>query len=92
MVLYVHRNPRLITDVRLEVRERGRLDTCRHQNDVCIKMGSDESHFNVSLVVRDKAARVSTNHNLSEEKTTSIMARRGCQYRTGSLSVRNSGL
>ena len=21
---------------------------CRHQNDTCIKMGSDESHFNVS--------------------------------------------
>ena len=23
----------------------------------CIKMGSDESHFNVSLVVRDKVTR-----------------------------------
>ena len=22
---------------------------CHHQNDVCIKMGSDESHFNVSV-------------------------------------------
>ena len=22
---------------------------CHHQNDTCIKMGSDESHFNVSL-------------------------------------------
>ena len=21
---------------------------CHHQNDLCIKMGSDESHFNVS--------------------------------------------
>ena len=21
---------------------------CHHQNDVCMKMGSDESHFNVS--------------------------------------------
>ena len=27
---------------------------CHHQNDSCIKMGSDESHFNVSLIVRDK--------------------------------------
>ena len=27
---------------------------CHHQNDFCIKMGSDESHFNVSLIVRDK--------------------------------------
>ena len=28
---------------------------CHHQNDSCIKMGSDESHFNVSLTVRDKS-------------------------------------
>ena len=27
---------------------------CHHQNDSCIKMGSDESHFNVSLIARDK--------------------------------------
>ena len=27
---------------------------CHHQNDFCIKMGSDESHLNVSLTVRDK--------------------------------------
>ena len=26
---------------------------CHHQNDSCIKVGSDESHFNVSLIVRD---------------------------------------
>ena len=26
---------------------------CHHQNDTCIKMGSDESHFNVSLTVRE---------------------------------------
>jgi len=38
---------------------------CHHQNDSCIKMGSDESHFNVSLIVRDKVTKtVSTNHNL----------------------------
>ena len=30
---------------------------CHHQNDSCIKMVSDEGHFNVSLIVRD------TNHN-----------------------------
>ena len=28
-----------------------------HQNDFCIKMGSDESHFNVSLIVRVKVTR-----------------------------------
>ena len=27
---------------------------CHQQKDFCIKMGSDESHFNVSLIVRDK--------------------------------------
>ena len=30
---------------------------CHHRNDFCIKMGSDESHFNVSLIVRDKVTR-----------------------------------
>ena len=25
---------------------------CHQQNDVCIKMGSDENHFNVSLIAR----------------------------------------
>ena len=33
---------------------------CHHQNDFCIKVGSDESHFNVSLIVRDKVTRLST--------------------------------
>ena len=38
---------------------------CHHQNDSCIKMGSDKSHFNVSLIVRDKVTNkaVSTDHN-----------------------------
>ena len=30
---------------------------CHHLNDSCIKMGSDENHFNVSLIVRDKVTR-----------------------------------
>ena len=30
---------------------------CHHQNDFCIKVGSDESHFNVSVIVRDKVIR-----------------------------------
>ena len=30
---------------------------CHHQNDICIKVGSDESHFNVSLIVWDKVTR-----------------------------------
>ena len=30
---------------------------CHHQNDSCIKMGSDESHLNISLTVRDKVTK-----------------------------------
>ena len=30
---------------------------CHHQNDSCNKVGSDESHFNVSLIVRDEVTR-----------------------------------
>ena len=40
-----------------------------YQNDSCIKMGSDESHFNVSGGSGGQSHRtVSTNNNLSEEK------------------------
>ena len=41
---------------------------CHHQNDSCIKMGSDESHFNVSLIVRDKVTRQCPQTTISEEK------------------------
>ena len=42
---------------------------CHHQNDSCIKMGSDGSRFNVSVGSDGQSHRtVSTNHNLSEEK------------------------
>ena len=40
---------------------------CHHQNDSCIRMGSDENHFNVPLTVMDKVTTVSTNDNLFEE-------------------------
>ena len=42
---------------------------CHHQNDFCIKMGSEESHFNVSVGRNGQSHKtVSTNHNLLEEK------------------------
>ena len=45
---------------------------CHHQNDLCIKiikMGSNESHFNVSLESDGQSHRtVPTNHSLFEEK------------------------
>ena len=33
---------------------------CHHQNDSCIKMGNNESHFNVSLTVRDEVTSPQT--------------------------------
>ena len=36
---------------------------CHHQNDFCIKVGSDDSHFNVSLIVKGKVTRLSRDHN-----------------------------
>ena len=42
---------------------------CHHQNDSCIKMGSDESHFDFSVGSDGQSHKtVSTNHNLYEEK------------------------
>ena len=42
---------------------------CHHQNDSCIKLGSDDSHFNVSVGSGGQSHKtVSTNHNLFEEK------------------------
>ena len=42
---------------------------CHHQNDSCIKVGSNESHFNVPVGSGGQSHKtVSTNHNLSEEK------------------------
>ena len=41
---------------------------CHHQNDSCIKMGRDESHFNVSLIVRDKVTRQRPETTILEEK------------------------
>ena len=43
---------------------------CHHQNDSCIKMGSDESHVNVSVAGSDGQSHrtVSTNHNSFEVK------------------------
>ena len=54
---------------------RGRLYLtlhCHHQNDSCIKMGSDESQFNVSLIVTDKVTRLCP-QLLNREKSRSGM-------------------
>ena len=38
----------------------------------CIKMGSDESHFNVSLIVRDKVTRQCPQTTAFEEKGVTL--------------------
>ena len=41
---------------------------CHHLNDSCIKMGSDENHFNVSLTVKDKVTRQCPQTTTFDEK------------------------
>ena len=41
---------------------------CHHRNDFCIKMGSDESHLNVSVIVRDKVTKQCPQTTTVEEK------------------------
>jgi len=70
------------TDVSQEVGEEGEYTYltphCHHQNDSCIKTGSDESHFNVSFIVRGKVMRiVSTNHNSSTDRRDEAESNRG---------------
>ena len=44
---------------------------CHHQNDSCIKMGSDDSHINVSLIERDKVTRQCPQTTTFEEESRS---------------------
>ena len=41
---------------------------CHHQNDSCIKMGSDESHFSFSLIVSKKVIRQCPQTTTFEDK------------------------
>ena len=66
---------------------RGRVYTHRYTvttRMTCIKMGSDESHFNVSLFVRDKVTRPCPQTTTFEEKGELLL------YRTEAVS--NGGL
>ena len=54
---------------------------CHHQNDSCIKMGSEESDFNVSLIVRDKVTREfpqTTTFSKRKERRSGIEPRPFC--------------
>ena len=65
---------------------------CHHQNDFCIKVASDESHFNVSLIVRDKVTRLSTNHNFSRERRAEADSNRSpSAYQPNALPLGQTG-
>ena len=49
-----------------------------HQNDFCITMGSDESHFYVSLVVRDRVTRQCSLFLKRKENRSGIEPRSFC--------------
>ena len=51
---------------------------CHHQNDFCMKMGSDDSRFNVSLIVRAKAQSVYEQHLKREESRSGFEPRSFC--------------
>ena len=78
MVLNVHRNQKAYEGQgegqgkgvwRWGKREIIYLSLHRHrQNDSCVKMGSDESRFNVLSIVRDKDTRQCPQNTTFEEK------------------------
>ena len=52
---------------------------CHHQSDSCIKMGSGESRFNVSFIVRNKVTRQCPQTTTSEERERGD-SRSGIEY------------
>ena len=67
---------------------------CHHQNDFCIKMGSDGSHINVSVGSDGQSHKtVSTNHNLFEEKgePKSVSNRGPSAYQPNALPLGQTG-
>ena len=66
---------------------------CHHQNDSCIKLGSDESHFNVSVGNdRQSHKSVSTNHNFCRERRAGAVSNRGpTAYQPTALPLGQTG-
>ena len=59
---------------------------CHHQNDSCIKVGSDESHFNVSLIVKNKVTRQCP--QTATSTFTQLLSRRLCRcYKSSEVTV-----
>ena len=68
---------------------------CHHQNDSCIKMGSDhENHFNVHLIARDKVTRQCPQTTIMEVKGEPKQIRTEVpllQYQPTALSLGQTG-
>ena len=67
---------------------------CHHRNDSYIRMGSDESHFNVSIKSDGQSHKtVSTNHNfLTEERRAEAVSNRGpSAYQPNALPLGQTG-
>ena len=62
-----------------------------HQNDFCIKVGSDESHFNVSKL-RGGLKTVFTDHNVCRERKAEAVSNRGpSAYQPNALPLGQTG-
>ena len=57
----------------------------------CIKMGSDESHFNVSLIVRDKVTRQCPQTTTFEDRRRAEAGNRTNVVRSPALSLGCAG-
>ena len=66
---------------------------CHHPNDSCIKMGSDESHFDVSMIVRDKVTRQcpQTTIVLRERRAEANSNRGPSAYQSNALPLGQTG-
>ena len=65
---------------------------CHHQSDFCNKVGSDENHFNVSLIVRDKVTRQCPQTTTFEEKESrSRFEPRPSAYQPNALPLGQTG-
>ena len=65
---------------------------CQHQNDSCIKIGSDESHFNVSAGSDGQSHKtVSTNHNFFKRTAEAVWNRGPSAYQPNALPLGQNG-
>ena len=78
----------------MEVGEEGDDIHCHHQNDSCIKVSSDECHFNVSSIVRDKVTRQcpQTTTFSKRREISEVVANRGpSAYQPNALPLGQTG-